>query len=113
MAWVVDTCVLLDVRMDDPDFGRVSAACLEAHSTDGLVLSPIGFVEMASAFRGDEALQSHWLTSLNIAFTVPWSDADTREAHRLWNDFIERRRQGLVAKRPVADVLIAAFALRH
>ena len=31
MAWVVDTCVLLDVRMDDPDFGRVSAACLEAH----------------------------------------------------------------------------------
>ena len=75
MAWVVDTCVLLDVRLDDPNFGRASAACLEAHSTDGLVLSPISFVEMAPAFRGDEALQSRWLTSLNIAFTEPWSDA--------------------------------------
>ena len=113
MAWVVDTCVLLDVRMDDPNFGRASAACLEAHSPDGLIVSPISFVEMAPAFRGDDALQSRWLTSLNIAFTESWIDADTLEAHRLWNDFIERRRQGLVAKRPVADVLIAAFALRH
>ena len=113
MVWVVDTCVLLDVRMDDPNFGRASAACLEAHSPDGLIVSPISFVEMAPAFRGDEALQSYWSTSLNIGVVEPWTDPDTREAHRLWNDFIERRRQGLVAKRPAADVLIAAFALRH
>ena len=113
MAWVVDTCVLLDVRMDDPNFGRASAACLEAHSPDGLIVAPISFVEMAPAFRGDEALQSDWSTSLNIGFVEPWTDADTREAHRLWNDFTERRRQGLGDKSQIADELIVALALRY
>lgn len=112
MAWVVDTCVLLDVRLDDPTFGRASAACLETHSPDGLHLCPVTFVELAPAFRGDVALQRLWLSELSIDFTDPWTVLDTQEAHRLWNDFIERR-QGLVAKRPMADVLIAAFALRH
>lgn len=61
MAWVVDTCVLLDMHMDDPNFGRASAACLEAHSTDGLVLSPISFVEMAPAYAAEQDLKQHAL----------------------------------------------------
>ena len=113
MSWVVDTCVLIDVRMDDPSFGRASAACLEAHSQDGLVLSPISYIEIAPTFRGDLNLQSRWLTELNIDFAEPWMQADTLRAHQLWHEFIERRRQGLVARRPLADVLIAAFASRH
>ena len=113
MAWIVDTCVLLDVRLDDPNFGRASAACLEAHSPDGLRLCPITFVEIAPSFRGDVTRQKLWLTELALDFHEPWTEQDTDEAHRLWNDFIQRRREGLVAKRPIADVLIAAFALRH
>jgi hypothetical protein len=31
MAWVVDTCVLLDVLEDDPSFGRASASTLDAN----------------------------------------------------------------------------------
>lgn len=71
------------------------------------------FVEIASTFRGDVARQKLWLTELALDFHEPWTDRDTEEVHRLWNDFIQRRRQGLVGKRPIADVLIAAFALRH
>ena len=92
MSWVVDTCVLIDVRMDDPNFGRASAACLEANSQDGLLLSPISFIEIAPTFRGDEDLQSRWLTNLNIDFAEQWTHADTRKAHQLWHDFIEQRR---------------------
>lgn len=57
MSWIVDTCVLLDVRLADPKFGRASAACLEAHSPDGLRLCPITFVEIAPSFRGDVTRQ--------------------------------------------------------
>ncbi len=38
--------------------------------------------------------------------------ADTELAHRLWNDHQVRRKAVQMAKRPVADVLIASFASR-
>ena len=41
MAWVVDTSVLLDVRMNDAVFGLASAQCLATHLADGLVISPM------------------------------------------------------------------------
>lgn len=113
MAWIVDTGVLLDIRLGNPSFGRASAACLEAHSPDDLRLCPITFVEIAPSFRGDLKRQKLWLTELSLDYHEPWADQDTDEAHRLWSDFIQRRREGLVTKRPIADVLIAAFALRH
>ena len=41
-----------------------------------------------------------------------WTGADTVLARRLWHDHQLRRRQLRVVKRPVADVMIAAFASR-
>ena len=42
----------------------------------------------------------------------PWSRLDTQNAHRLWAEHVEKKRFGHAGKRPVADVLIEAFAQR-
>ena len=34
------------------------------------------------------------------------------EAHRAWYEHVQRKRAGAVAKRPIADVLIGAYAMQ-
>ena len=46
MAWVVDTSVVVDLVTGDPLFEPGSTACLQAHLGDGLVISPVTFVEL-------------------------------------------------------------------
>lgn len=58
MAWVVDSCVLLDIRMNDANFGLPSARCLAAHLSEGLTIAPITYVELAPAFGGDAQVQN-------------------------------------------------------
>lgn len=112
MAWVVDTCVLLDIRIGDPKFFRASMECLSQHSEQGLVLAPISYIELAPQFRGDRAIQDAFLSEYDVETFAAWSDADTFSAHALWSKFIERRKEQNLSRRPVADVLIAAFAAR-
>ncbi len=57
MAWVVDTCVLIDVLDDDPHFGKTSAACLQNMLKDGLIVAPVSYIELAPAFVGNQ--QTH------------------------------------------------------
>jgi len=90
--WVVDTCVVLDVFEHDPDFGLPSAKCLEKLLPDGLCVSPVTMVELAA-----EA----------------WTSADTAAAHLAWHTYVQARRAGDAAKRPVADLLIGGFALNR
>jgi predicted nucleic acid-binding protein len=53
MAWVLDTSVLLDIRIGHPmEWAESSASCLEEHATDGLLVCPVTLIEMAPAFRG-------------------------------------------------------------
>ena len=112
MAWVVDTSVLLDVRMNDATFGLASAQCLAAHLRDGLVISPVTYMELAPAFDGDARLQEQFLERNGVAWLEPWIHADTERGHRLWADQVKRKRTGQGSKRPVADVFIEAFAKR-
>ena len=113
MAWVVDTCVLLDVLEDHPEFGRLSALVLDGHATEGLTVCPVTYAELAPAFEGDSTLQDEFLTGVGIDFRQDWTWEDTLRAHESWNRFIQRKRSGLTPKRPLADILIGAFALRH
>ena len=113
MAWGIDTCVLIDVRLNDPVWALRSAACLNAHQADGLTISPVTFVELGPAFGGDLHLQRTFLTHFGIVHQEPWLDVDTETGFKLWHDWIQRKRQGTAGKRPIADVLIAAFAGRH
>jgi predicted nucleic acid-binding protein len=110
MAWVVDTCLVIDVLDDDRQFGLASAKLLDARASDGLVLCPVSYVELAPAFLGDDSRQREFLEQAGIDVSVPWEWTDTQAAHKAWNRYIERRRVHQAARRPVADVLIGAFA---
>ncbi|HTG37037.1 MAG TPA: type II toxin-antitoxin system VapC family toxin [Thermoanaerobaculia bacterium] len=113
MAWVVDTCVLLDVLEDDPEFGQSSALILDRLAEEGLTICPITYAEMAPAFEGNTSLQDEFLIGVGVDFRQDWLWEDTLRSHEAWSDFIRRKRSGLVPKRPLADVMIGAFASRY
>ncbi len=113
MAWVLDTSVLLDIRIGHPlQWAEASAACLSRHAADGLLVCPVTFIEVAPAFHGDVLAVRVWLENLGISSREPWLEEDTERCYTLWNAFVARRRAREVGKRPIADVLIAGFAHR-
>ena len=111
--WVVDTCVVLDVFENDPQFGLVSARILEKLLADGIAVSPVTMVELSAAFAGDLAEQNRFLDEAGIFHTEAWTVADTEAAHRAWNSYVENRRSDKVPKRAVADILIGGFAMNR
>lgn len=111
MSWVVDTCMVIDVLEEDPTFGRPSAVALDARSDQGLVLCPLSYVELAPAFMGRRSLQDEFLAGVGIA-DQPWTSSDTAASHAAWHRYVTARRRRAVGKRPLADVLIGAFAER-
>ena len=112
MAWVVDTCLLLDVAVDDPQFFSVSARLLDGKQSEGLVVCPVSVVEIAPVFAGQMPAVTEFLERLTIPWPETWTQADTQAAFTAWNNYVVGKRQGRIAKRPIADVLIGAFASR-
>lgn len=113
MSWVVDTCVLVDVFEGDPEFAGASADALDALSPEGLVVSPATFVELAPAFHGDIEGEREFLAALGVETDAAFDDDVLLAAHRAWHRHILRKRAGEAPKRPVADVLIGALAMRR
>lgn len=112
MAWVVDTCLLIDVAEADPTFGLASAKLLDRKRTDGLTICPVTYVELAPVFNGDQAAQNEFLFNLGLNWPEPWTQSDTEGAHHAWHRYVAARRTARVPKRPLADILIGAFASR-
>jgi predicted nucleic acid-binding protein len=108
--WVVDTCVVLDVFEDDPEFGRGSAALLEKLLPDGLAVSPVTMIELSAAFGGDIVEQKRFLEGAGISHAEAWTAADVDASHRAWNAYVMGRRKDKAPKRPIADILIGGFA---
>lgn len=112
MPWVVDTCLIIDVLDDDPEFGPSSADLLDAKSPEGLLLCPVSFIELAPAFGGELERQQHFLRQINVNCTGDWTWADTCAAFFGWNRYITLKRSGKAPRKPIADLLIGAFAMR-
>lgn len=112
MAWVVDTCILIDVLEDDPNFGEVSASTLDSCADDGLVICPMTYVELAPAFDGSRSLQDEFLDGVGVSRHEEWIQVDTLATHAAWHEHIMRRRAGRTTKRPTADLMIGGFARR-
>lgn len=112
MAWVADTCLLIDLAIDDPKFFAASARLLETKQPEGLVVCPISIIELSPVFGGQLPAVAEFLERLNIPWPESWTVADTQAAFVAWNDYVAGKRQGRIVKRPIADVLIGAFALR-
>lgn len=112
MAWVVDTCILIDVAEADPQFARRSAGLLDRRRAAGLVLAPVSYIELSPLFNGTQTVQNDFLEGIGVDWTHGWTWPDTIAAHRAWHDYTLKRRHGRIKKRPIADVLIGAFASR-
>ena len=113
MTWIVDTCVVLDVLEGDPEFGLASARLLDKFAGEGLALCPISYIELAPAFLGSIGRQNEFLSAIGIDYSLSWDWKDTQQAHKAWDRYVGKRRANRIAKRPVADILIGAFAARH
>lgn len=112
MPWVVDTCLLLDIGLDDPKFGKRSESLLQEKAEAGLLVCPVTFVELAPAFAGDLSALRQFLLGIPVGFEEDWQERDTEMAARAWARHIGRKREGRENRRPVADVLIGAFGTR-
>ncbi len=112
MAWVVDTCLLIDVNENDPVFGVPSLALLKAKRPSGLCIAPVSFVELGPVFDGKLPLARTFLESLGVQWRQLWSEQDCAAAFVAWADFVRRKRLQQLRRRPVADALIGAFAQR-
>ncbi|MBM3833051.1 MAG: hypothetical protein FJ403_07220 [Verrucomicrobia bacterium] len=66
MAWAVDTCLLIDIAESDPQFGVSSAQLLDRQRSDGLVICPVSYIELAPVFQTDEAARDEFLYNLEL-----------------------------------------------
>ena len=112
MPWVVDSCVVLDVALRDPRFGIASALCLEELRSDGLTVCPITAVEVAPQFGGSLANVRQLLRVPGAEPHPAWLDCDTERSAAVWARYVEMRRASNTPRRPVADILIGAYATR-
>ena len=112
MAWVVDSCVVLDIALDDPLFGSASAKCLQHALKDGLFLCPVTQIEIAPCFNGELRHIRAFASLIGAQLTMDWLPVDTEHAMKAWHTHIVKKKLGDAKRRPVADVLIGAFAMR-
>jgi predicted nucleic acid-binding protein len=110
---VVDTCILIDIADDDPAYARASAECLARHVSDGVLLSPVSYVELAPVFDGSTRLLDEFLSGVGVDSSEVFTAADRITAFRAWARHITEKRAGHTRRRPVADALVGALAARH
>lgn len=113
MTWVVDTCIILDILDRHAKFAETSSRALESKLDDVLTIAPISYVELAPAFNGDTAAQDAFLDGMWIQRDFNGSKDAVLLAHKAWHEHILRKRAGVVRRRPIADVLIGAYAMQR
>ena len=113
MSWLVDSCVLIDILDSDSAFAQSSAAKIADMVDLGLFVSPVTTIEIAPAFLGDSDKLDHFLWEIGVSISDRWDDVARRAAQSAWAAHIAAKRRGAAPKRPVADILIGALALRH
>jgi len=112
MPWVVDTCLLIDIADADPVFSQATGELLEAKEPEGLITCPVTLVELGPVCGGRWADLTAFLQPPGVRWDEPWTGQDTKVAFEAWHAAVQRKRQHRAPLRPVADLLIGAFALR-
>ncbi len=112
MTWVIDTCIILDILDGHPEFAEASSRALQSKLDDVLAIAPITYVELSPAFNGDVAAQNAFLDGLWINCDFKGEKDAVLLAHKAWYEHILRKRSLDAKKRPIADVLIGAYAMQ-
>lgn len=106
MITAVDTSVLLDVLIPDPEHGPASAdAFRKAISEGSLIACEIVWAEASAQFESSAAAAAA-LRVLSVEFSAV-TPAEAGAAGRMWRAY---RRRGGTRGRMVADFLIGAHA---
>ena len=108
--WVVDTCVIIDV-LRCGSFSEASANAIDRERSNGLTIAPITYIELAPSFNGDVEDQNYALSQLGISCDFGGNKEAVLAAHKAWYEHVMRKRAGEVKKRPIADVMIGAYAM--
>lgn len=111
--WIIDSCVLLDIALKDPVHGLASALFLDKRRKEGLAVCPVSVIEIAPFFAGEIGSVREFLKVLGADSGLAWLETDTEAAVRGWSRYVRLKRQELSPRRPVADMLIGAYASRH
>lgn len=110
MAWVVDTCVLLDlVHGTDQQAADAEAVLAQAGS---VVICPVSVVELGPTFPDPSKLRD-FLLDYDIDATEAFTPEDAEVGRAAWQRIIASRRATGTPRRPIADILIGAFAQRR
>ncbi len=108
MVTAVDTSVLLDVLLNDPQHAPASIAALRQGSVQGsLILCEVVLAELAPTLAPAEMLQ--FLSDWNLTF-VPSSQSSAILAGEMFRTYLLR---GGKRSRIVPDFLVAAHAQTH
>ena len=109
MITFVDTNILLDVFLPDPEFGEKSSEYLERSFHEGsLIINEIVYAELASQFSSQRLLDK---TLLKLGIRILSIDRETAyTAGIAWQQY---RRAGGKRERIISDFLIGAHALVH
>jgi predicted nucleic acid-binding protein len=103
---------LIDVFRGDKTFAAMSSMALQSKLDDVLTVAPITYVELSPEFNGDADAQDAFLDAMWIHRDFNGSKEAVLLAHKAWHEHIMRKRAGRARKRPIADVLIGAYALQ-
>ena len=112
MTWVVDTCVIIDVLRGDETFSIRSSMALQSKLDDVLTIAPLTYVELAPEFNGDVEAQNAFLDGMWIHRDFNGSEEAVLLAHKAWSEHVLRKRNGVEKKRPIADIMIGAYAMQ-
>ena len=112
MTWVVDTCVIIDVLRDDETFSMKSSMALQSKLDDVLTIAPLTYVELAPEFNGDVEAQNAFLDGMWIQREFGGNEETVLAAHKAWHEHVLRKRKGETRKRPIANIIIGAYAMQ-
>ncbi len=105
--------MVIDILAGDADFARLSALACNAKRESGLIVAPITYIELAPSFNGDAGEQDDFLRKLGVACEFDGDKDFVMAAYRAWYSHILRKRAGKAPRRPIADVVIGALAMRN
>lgn len=102
----MDTCVLLDLLLEEPQWAaRAETALRDAYGRGRLTIGEVVYAELLPQFRNARELDEV-LGQMGITF-VPSSPAMAAAAGQAWGEY--RRRRG-PHERVIGDFLVAAHA---
>jgi len=106
---VIDTNILLDIFLPDPNYGESSLILLErAYQQGSLSICDIVYSELAPQFKNKELLDDS-LEKIGVTVTPPNTNTLFKAGH-LW---LQYRKKSNLRDRIIPDFIIGAFAMEQ